>query len=223
MSTFRPTWSRVASVLSSLARGRTAPEGPRRLAPIALAGALTVVSGSTPWLESGLLGQAHATVVEAIDLDTLVQDADEVVLARVIKQWSHYDERGRIVTDHQMQVEESVKGGSAPGAAVIVRKLGGVVGDRGMRISGEPSFTEGELVLVFGSHGKKTYLRPVGMGQGTMRVYEQDGQRWARSDAQGMMLTSRGNTTNKSSAALAEPRKLDELLSDVRAIVAAHK
>jgi hypothetical protein len=106
---------------------------------------------------------------------------------------------------------------------VVVRKLGGVVGDRGMRISGEPSFTEGEVVLVFGSHGKKTYLRPVGMGQGTMRVYEQEGQRWARSDAQGMQLTKRGDTTTKSRAALAEPRKLSELLQDVRAIVAAQK
>lgn len=190
---------------------------------IVLAGALTVVAAASSGPGLGLLGTARATVVEALDLDTLVKDADEVVLARVIKQWSHYDERGRIVTDFQMQVEESVKGDSKPGAAVIVRKLGGVVGDRGMRISGEPSFTEGEVVLVFGSHGKKTYLRPVGMGQGTMRVYEQEGQRWARSDAQGMHLTKRGDTTAKSVAAVAQPRKLDELLNEVRSIVAAQK
>jgi hypothetical protein len=234
MSTFRPAWSKVASVLGSRAQRHASAERGgmpalacakkfRALPPVVLAGALTVLSGSGSLLGTSLLGTAHATVVEALDLDTLVQDADEVVLARVIKQWSHYDERGRIVTDFQMQVEQSVKGDSMPGAAVVVRKLGGVVGDRGMRISGEPSFTEGEVVLVFGTRGKKTYLRPVGMGQGTMRVYEQDGQRWARSDAQGMMLTKRGDTTTKSRAALAEPRKLYELLDDVRTIVALQK
>lgn len=218
MSTLSRTWSKVASLVSSFARPRACCDAVGR---VALAGVLTLAATSTS--TSALLSTARATVVEALDLDTLVKDADEVVLARVIKQWSHYDERGRIVTDFQMQVEESVKGDSQPGAAVVVRKLGGVVGDRGMRISGEPSFTEGEVVLVFGSHGKKPYLRPVGMGQGTMRVYEEAGQRWARSDAQGMHLTKRGDTTAKSRAALAEPRKLTELLQDVRAIVAAQK
>jgi hypothetical protein len=214
MSTRRPTWSKVASVRVCRALA---------LRQLALAGALTLAAASTSGAGMAVLSTAHATVVEALDLDTLVQDADEVVLARVIKQWSHFDERGRIVTDFQMQVEESVKGGTVPGAAVVVRKLGGIVGDRGMRISGEPSFTEGEVVLVFGTHGQKTYLRPVGMGQGTMRVYEQEGQRWARSDAQGMHLTKRGDTTAKSRAAVAEPRKLDELLQEVRALVAAQK
>jgi hypothetical protein len=220
MSTHSLTWSKVASVVRIGAPGLRSRA---RASTFALAGVLTAALATASLSGIALVGTARATVVEALDLDTLVKDADEVVLARVIKQWSHYDERGRIVTDFQMQVEESVKGDSKPGAAVVVRKLGGVVGDRGMRISGEPSFTEGEVVLVFGSHGKKTYLRPVGMGQGTMRVYEQEGQRWARSDAQGMQLTKRGDTTTKSRAALAEPRKLSELLQDVRAIVAAQK
>jgi hypothetical protein len=214
MSTHSLTWSKVASVVRIGAPGLRSRA---RAATFALAGVLTAALATASLSGIALVGTARATVVEALDLDTLVKDADEVVLARVIKQWSHYDERGRIVTDFQMQVEESVKGDSKPGAAVVVRKLGG------MRISGEPSFTEGEVVLVFGSHGKKTYLRPVGMGQGTMRVYEQEGQRWARSDAQGMQLTKRGDTTTKSRAALAEPRKLSELLQDVRAIVAAQK
>ncbi|MDB4976455.1 MAG: hypothetical protein JWN48_4796 [Myxococcaceae bacterium] len=162
---------------------------------------------------------ARASMVEAVDLDTLVRQADDVVLARVIKQWTQYDDKRRIVTDFQMQVERVEKGSALPGSAIVVRRLGGIIGDRGMRISGEPSFTEGEVVLVFGTRGKNTYLRPVGMGQGTLRVFEQDGERWVRSDASGMTLVQRGDTKSRASAAVNTPRKLRELLADVHEIV----
>jgi hypothetical protein len=166
--------------------------------------------------------RAQASVVEALDMDTLVREADSVVLARVIKQWCHYDEFGRIVTDFQMQVERTEKGDATPGSAVIVRKLGGIVGDKGMTISGEPGFVDGELVLLFGKNGKN-YLRPVGMGQGAMRIFEQNGQRYTRSDARGMSLVKRGATDKSAAPAVAEPRKLDDVLSEVRALVSAQK
>lgn len=171
----------------------------------------------------GPLGSARASIVEAIDFDTLVQEADDVVLARVIKQWTLYDQHGRIVTDFQMQVERVEKGTSAPGSAIVVRKLGGIIGDRGMRIAGEPDFTIGEEVLVFGIRGKNTFLRPVGMGQGTMRIFEQDGARWARSDAEGMMLVKPGDTNTKGRAAMPAPRLLDDVLADVHELVAAQR
>jgi len=162
---------------------------------------------------------ARASMVEALDLDMLVAEADEVVLARVIKQWSHYDERGRIVTDYSMQVEQTEKGASVPGAALVVRRLGGVVGDRGLRISGEPSFQVGELVLLFGDRNGEPYVRPVGMAQGAMRIFESQGERWARSDTQGMALV-RGGPSEKGRAVAEQPRRLDDLLHEVRALVA---
>lgn len=165
---------------------------------------------------------ASASVVELLDLETLVKEADQVVLARVIKASSHYDERGRIVTDYEMQVERAEKGNLAPGAAIVVRKLGGVVGDLGMRVEGEPSFEPGETVLVFGAKGKRSFLRPVGMGQGAMRIFEQDGVRWARSDAQGMALVARSGNKSKT-LAVEEPRKLDDVLKDVRALVSQQR
>jgi hypothetical protein len=161
---------------------------------------------------------ARASIVELLDLDTLVKEADQVVLARVIREWSHYDEGGRIVTDFQMQVERAEKGDAVPGAAIIVRKLGGVIDGIGMRVEGEPSFQQGELVLVFGVRGQRTFLRPVGMGQGAVRIFEENGELWARSTAQGMALLARSG--NKSKAlAVPQPRKLDELLREVEALV----
>src|SRR5690349_19414485 len=105
----------------------------------------------------------RATLVEALDLQTLVDEAEQVVLARVIGQQSLFDARGRIVTDVALQVEESIKGDQAPGAAITVRRLGGVVGDQGMRVAGEPSFETGETVVLFGARMRRGgVLRPVG-------------------------------------------------------------
>jgi hypothetical protein len=197
----------------------------RRLIPFALASVLdftlVAVAPFVGALASAEL--ARASVVEALDLATLVQESDDVVLARVIKQWSHYDDAGRIVTDFQMQVERTEKGAATPGSAVVVRKLGGIVGERGLRIAGEPTFRDGELVLLFGARGAKTYLRPVGMGQGTLRVFEQDGVRWTRSDAQGMALIKRGSTATKSRAAVPEARTLEDVLAEVHSLVAAQR
>lgn len=161
---------------------------------------------------------AEASVVEALDLETLVREADQVVLARVIKHWSQYDDRGRIVTDYQMQVERAEKGDAAPGSAVIVRRLGGIVEGRGMHVEGEPGFQDGELVLVFGLRGQQTYMRPIGMGQGAMRIFEQNGERWVRSDASGMALVSRSGRGDKARVAVPEPRRLDDLLATVRTL-----
>lgn len=188
---------------------------------MALRSVLTAFSFVALLLAGG--SRVQASIVEALDLDVLVAESDDVVLARVMKQASHYDERGRIVTDYTMQVEETEKGQTAPGAAITVRRFGGVVGNRGMRIAGEPSFKVGELVLLFGKRDGETLLRPVGMAQGAMRIFEQNGERWAKSDTQGMALVRHGDPSNKARAAAAEPRRLSDLLSDVRRMVKAQR
>ena len=170
--------------------------------------------------QTGVVPTAHASVVAALDLEALVQQADDVVVARVLKQESKYDDQNRIVTDYTMQVERAEKGKAQPGAAVTVRQLGGVVGDRGMRITGEPTYEVGERVVLFGKRGGKTYLRPVGMAQGAMRVFEQDGQSWAQPATRGLSLVARDKSAGPPPSG---PRKLDDLLGDVRELVATHK
>jgi hypothetical protein len=165
---------------------------------------------------------ARASMVEALDLAELVRNADQVVVARVIAQESHYDEHGRIVTDVHMQVEHSEKGHDAPGAIVVVRRLGGVVDGIGMRVEGEPSFEEGELVLLFGSRRSgHDVLWPVGMSQGAMQVFERDGERWVRSQAGNLALVEKGSRgqLRPARAALTEPRRLEDLLTEIRAHV----
>lgn len=162
----------------------------------------------------------RATLVEALDLETLVDEAEQVVLGRVIGQQSLVDERGRIVTDVALQVEESIKGDQAPGAAITVRRLGGVVGDMGMQVAGEPTFETGETVVLFGARLRQGgMLRPIGMSQGALRVFERDGERWARSANNGVSTVKReGGRLKHVDAALVEPRRLAELLSQLRGL-----
>lgn len=164
---------------------------------------------------------AGASLVEALDLRELVAEADRVALARVLSEQSHHDSHGQIVTDFAMQIEESIKGDDAPGAAIVVRRLGGEVGGVGMRVAGEPGFQVGETVLVFAARaGQDAALRPVGMAQGALRVFDKDGVRFAHSVRGGLTPVRRAGGQLKSAPlAVEQPRRLDELLGEIRALV----
>jgi hypothetical protein len=158
-------------------------------------------------------------MVQALSLADLVNQAEVVAVARVISQKTGYDDRGRIVTDVQMQVERAEKGDLAPGSSIVVRRLGGVVNGVGMRVEGEPSFEDGETVLLFGANPlKRAHLRPVGMGQGAMRIFEQQGERWVRSATGGISLVPK-SAGDSGQAAVAVPRKLDDVLGEIRGLV----
>jgi hypothetical protein len=182
--------------------------------------AVLLIVGS--WLASP---SAHASLVEALDLAALVERSDEVVLARVVSAESRFNDRGRIVTDVTMQVEETQKGARAPGAMIVVRHLGGAVGDLGMRIAGEPTFTVGETVLLFGRRAVNLdVLRPVGMSQGALRIEERDGERWVRSlPGDAALVHGKSGTLQRATAAVEQPRKLSDVLAEVRALVATPK
>lgn len=167
---------------------------------------------------------ARASVIEALDLEALTLNSDQVVVARVVAQQSHYDEHRRIVTDVELVVESSEKGGAAKGSTVIVRRLGGVVNGVGMRVEGEPSFVSGERTLIFAKAllQDTKVLRPVGMSQGVLRIEEREGQSWVSSAAGGAALVRRAadGSLAKARVAVEQPRKLVDVLSEIRALVA---
>ena len=169
---------------------------------------------------------ARASVVEALDLEGLTKAAEQVMVARVVAQASHYDEHGRIVTDVEMMVEQSEKGDAKPGSTLLVRRLGGVVDGIGMRIEGEPSFVSGERTLLFAHKlAKSSVLRPVGMSQGVLRIAEREGESWVASATGGASLVQRapGGTLAKARVAIEQPRKLSDVISEIRAVLAKSK
>lgn len=156
----------------------------------------------------GLASPASATISQALSLGELVDQADHVVLATCVDARASRDGRRRIVTDFTLRVQESMKGGASAGETLTMRRLGGAIGDLGMRIEGEPHLEVGERYLVFLrtlSDGRT--LRPVGMSQGVMRVQDEGGELTVQPGGDGMALVqrARGGQLVPAPAALLHP------------------
>jgi hypothetical protein len=167
--------------------------------------------------------RALATSIEALDLRTLVGDADHVVVGTVVGIEARYDHLDRIVTDATIRVEERMLGETAVGGEVTVRSLGGAIGEVGLRIEGEPIFVAGERVLVFARlHRGERVLRAVGMSQGVMPIRDVGGAEMALPGGEGLALLARGSDgrLRAAPAALIEPEPLDSVLARVRELVA---
>ena len=165
---------------------------------------------------------ANGSVVQALELQELVAHADRIVLGRVLFAESFRHPNGQLGTWHRIAVERELRGSAPDEQEVIVETLGGQIGDIAMRVEGEPSFTVGERVLVFmRDGGPYTAFRPVGMGQGVMRVRTEQGIETVRQNREGLMLMRRNTQgrLERSLGALPEKQRLDELLSKLRDIV----
>jgi hypothetical protein len=165
---------------------------------------------------------ANGSVVQALELQELVAHADRIVLGRVLFSESFRRPDGQLGTWHRIAVERELRGSVPDEQEVIVETLGGQIGDIAMRIEGEPTFTVGERVLVFmRDGGPYTAFRPVGMGQGVMRVRTEQGVETVRQSREGMMLMRRNaqGRLERSLGALPDKQRLDALLAKLRGIV----
>ncbi|MFW6050592.1 MAG: hypothetical protein ACODAU_05430 [Myxococcota bacterium] len=164
---------------------------------------------------------AAASVAEAMDLEELVHEADEIVLGTVMQRRSRWEGR-HIVTDVTLRVSEALEGRARPGGRLVVTHLGGEVGDVGMRVAGMPVFEDGARSLVFAKRGRRSgSLWPVGMSQGVMAVRRRGGDDVVMPGAAGLALARRTGTGKLAPAppAVLHPRPLDEVLEEVRALV----
>jgi hypothetical protein len=165
---------------------------------------------------------ANGSIVQALELQELVAHADRIVLGRVLFSESFRRPDGQLGTWHRIEVEREVRGSAPDEQEVIVETLGGQVGDIAMRVEGEPSFTVGERVLVFvRDGGPYTAFRPVGMGQGVMRVRMEQGIQTVTQNREGLMLMRRNadGRLERAPGAVPSKERLDVLLSKVRDLV----
>jgi hypothetical protein len=111
---------------------------------------------------------AAASVFRALSLEALLGASARVSLVTTLAAECRYvDIAGsrRIVTDTRVRVERAVAGETTD-SELMIRTLGGVVGDQGERVEGEAELALGESGLLFlvrldgGEHGV------VGMAQG---------------------------------------------------------
>jgi hypothetical protein len=119
---------------------------------------------------------ARGTVVLRVNLHQLVGRSETIFSGRVVRTESKWTEdRRQIVTDATLVVEESLLG-CRRGDRITVRTLGGKVDGLGMWVSGSPSFTVGEMALLF-LERRGGHRFTVGMSQGIYRILRDRGGR----------------------------------------------
>jgi hypothetical protein len=96
-----------------------------------------------------LSARASATTVAAPEFDELVNESDFVVRATVKSVRSEYSRPGgkSIVTYVELDVKEVITGD--PPSPLVLRMLGGRVGDKRMVVSGAPEFVVGDEDILF--------------------------------------------------------------------------
>lgn len=118
---------------------------------------------------------ASATTVRGFGTRDMVREAAVVVRGTVTQQGGVYSaDRSKIYTESRVQLREVVVG-RVPTAEIVVRQLGGTVGQVSMVVSGVARIQPGEDVLLFlRTDGERYYL--VGMAQGKYTVRVQRGR-----------------------------------------------
>jgi hypothetical protein len=120
----------------------------RRLRPVLLALVASVTPALTVLLGAATERPAQASAVIALTLDDLVDKSDVVVLVTPKSRTARW-EAGRIVTYTTVVVDTAVGGGPAAGESLVVRTMGGVVGDIGQKVFGEATLPIGNSVVLF--------------------------------------------------------------------------
>jgi len=113
---------------------------------------------------------SSASLVMALDLETMVSRADNVAVVDVASVTAAWDERHeQILSTITLTVVESWKGTAAPATRLVVVQPGGVVGDIIQTVHGMTRFSPGERAVVF-LQGSVQRAHVVGMAQGKRLV-----------------------------------------------------
>lgn len=115
---------------------------------------------------------AAASVAVALPLAEMVRLSRHVLIGRPIdaqSRWETVGRRSRIVTYSLVRVEQALEDG-APDGEVLVRSLGGAVGDVGQIVHGEAMLTLGEPAAVFLSELDAGVFSVTAMSQGHFPV-----------------------------------------------------
>ena len=114
----------------------------------------------------------QATVARAVSFDEKVESAETIVLGRCIHQHSALDPSGRwIVTYSTFQVSKTYKGNAVSEVTVVTP--GGELHGLHQETIGVPTFSEGDLNVIFIRGSKQMGPTVLYMDQGAYRVFEQ--------------------------------------------------
>jgi hypothetical protein len=123
------------------------------------------VAMAAPWATR----PAQAGVAKGLPLEDLVKRSAHVLRATPLEaysEWSRFGKERRIVTYTRVRVDDPLGEGDSPEAEVLVRTLGGVVGDIGQVVHGEATLIIGEPCVAFLKTMQDGVLGVTAMAQG---------------------------------------------------------
>ncbi|MEZ4375904.1 MAG: twin-arginine translocation signal domain-containing protein [Polyangiaceae bacterium] len=116
-----------------------------------------------------LSGPAHASLARAVDFERLVRASHHIVFATPVEassKWESIGGRERIVTYSRLLVSESLGGSETSESELLVRTLGGRVGDIGQIVHGEAELALNQPSVLFIGRAKDQTLYIQAMSQG---------------------------------------------------------
>ena len=122
---------------------------------------------------------ASATIMIPLTIEDMTARATSVVRAKVIGHDARWDAaRKHIHTYTTLEILTAIHGPGTTGAKLVVRALGGAVGEIGMKVAGTAKFRAGEEVVVFVAEEplEPGHFRVVGMSQGKYEIRRAPGQ-----------------------------------------------
>lgn len=157
---------------------------------------------------------AHATVSIPLSVAALTREADVIVRGKVLDQVSLWDPlKGSIYTHTRVEVLGTLKG-QATDREILVRQMGGRVGNYVMKVSGNARLKPGEEVVLFLTRDAQ-YHYVVGLAQGKYSVEaDASGRKRLVRDTTGLTFASwnaQGKMILGKRWELARPLYLDEL------------
>ena len=169
------------------------------------------------------VGPARASLVLALDLQTMVTRSDHVAVVDVSSVKSDWDaQHEQILTTIDLVVVESWKGTQAAGTHFTVVQPGGTVGDLTQVVHGMTHFVPGERAVVFVA-GRPEHASVVGMAQGK-RIVRRDAATGHfvvhAPDKAGATFIRSTPASSSSPVFDLRARPLEDLRTDVRALAA---
>ena len=146
------------------------------------------------WLASLSLGQAATQL--PLTIETLAGKAEAVVHGKVKGMTCKRDATGRIFTEVQLKLTETLKG-KPNGEVFRLVHGGGILGGKRSRSVADPKFKIGEEVVVFVVFNSRGEAIPVGMNQGRFEVFRPvaSGEAMVRNPFHGLAKRNDGVTT----------------------------
>lgn len=114
-------------------------------------------------------GSALGSVQLSVLFDELLRDSASVGVVSGLEQRSVWED-GRIYTYTRVRCDRALAGDWKPGGEAWIRTMGGVVGDIGQSVSGEPSIGVGTRSVVFLHPGPAGALEVTARAQGQFPV-----------------------------------------------------